>query len=157
MNIKILAVGKLGEKFWADAVSEYSKRLSRFCKFQIEEIPDLKNPDLSSEALCAKTVEKEGEAILQRVKDEMLVALCIEGKQMSSKSFCSIIEEASMKKGKLTFVIGGSLGLSQAVKDRADICLSMSEMTFPHNLARVMLVEQIYRAYTIINNQNYHK
>lgn len=157
MNIKILAVGKLNEKFWQDAMAEYSKRLSRYCSFTIEEIPDLKNPDLSSAALCRKTVEKEGEAILRRIKDESVVAMCIEGKQMPSGGLCKIIGDAAMKNGRLTFVIGGSLGLSDEVKNRADFRLSMSEMTFPHALARVMLTEQIYRAFTIINNHNYHK
>ena len=157
MKVKILAVGKTGEKFWSDAVAEYSKRLSRFCNFTIEEIPDLKNPDLSSTELCRKTIEKEGESILRRIKDEVVVALCIEGKQMKSEDLCSLIEDAAMKNGRLTFVIGGSLGLSDAVKNRADFRLSMSKMIFPHALARVMLAEQIYRAYTIMNNGNYHK
>ena len=157
MNVKILAVGKLNEKFWADALAEYSKRLSRYCTFSVEEIPDLKNPALSSGELCKKTVYKEGQSLLQKIKDEFVVALCIEGKQIPSEGLCGIIEKAAMKNGKLTFVIGGSLGLSEEVKMRADIRLSMSAMTFPHALARVMLAEQIYRAYTIINNGNYHK
>ena len=157
MKIRILAVGKLNEKFWNDAVSEYSKRLSGFCNFSIEEIPDLKNPDLSSKALCQITIDKEGEEILKRLKGEKYIALCVEGKEVTSEDLCTVIENAAMYGGKLNFVIGGSLGLSEKVKNGADMRLSMSRMTFPHALARVILTEQIYRAYTILNNQNYHK
>ena len=157
MRIKIIAVGKLKDKYLSDAAIEYTKRLSRFCKIDMIQIQDLKNPDLSSKSLCAETVNKEGKDILSKIKKEFVIALCIEGKKMSSKSFAGFIGETSMKNSDIAFVIGGSLGLSDEVKNRADFKLSLSDMTFPHGLSRIILLEQIYRAFKIAAGENYHK
>ena len=157
MRIKIIAVGKLKDKYFAEAVKEYEKRLSRFCKLEITELQDLKNPDLSSEALCLETINKEGRDILSKIKNEFVVALCIEGKKMSSEAFSKFIQDTTMKTSDITFVIGGSLGLSEEVKKRADYKLSLSDMTFPHGLSRVILLEQIYRGFKIAAGENYHK
>ena len=157
MKIKIVAVGKLKEKFWRDAENEYAKRLSRFCKFEIIELPDLKNPDLSSEALCLEVMKKEGKEILSKIKNEYVIAMCIEGRKVTSERFSEMLSEIPMRNPDITFVIGGSLGLSDEVKKRADMKLSMSDMTFPHALARVMLTEQIYRGFKILKGESYHK
>lgn len=157
MNIKIICVGKLKDKFFSDASKEYEKRLSRFCKCEIIEIPDRKNPDLSSEKLCLDVMAKEGTDILSKIKSEYVVALCIEGQKMGSERFAEKIESLKNSSGKITFVIGGSLGLSDEVKARADLMLSFSDMTFPHAVARVLLLEQIYRGFKIISGESYHK
>lgn len=157
MRIKIIAVGKLKEKYLSEAALEYEKRLSRFCKTEIVQLQDLKNPDLSSKALCLETINKEGRDILSRIKKEYVVALCVEGKKLSSEEFSGFIQSAAMKTPDITFVIGGSLGLSDEVKNRADFKLSLSDMTFPHGLSRVVLLEQIYRAFKIAAGENYHK
>ena len=157
MNIKIISVGKLKEKFWQDAAKEYEKRLSRYCKTEIIEIPDRKNPDLSSEKLCLEVMEKEGAEILSKIKNEYVIALCIEGKKLSSESLAEKIEEIKNTKGAVTFVIGGSLGLSKEVKERADFKLSFSDMTFPHAIAKVLLLEQVYKAFKINSGESYHK
>lgn len=157
MIIKIIAVGKLKEKCLKDACAEYEKRLSRFCKVNICEIPDLKNPDLTSNSLCQGVIKKEGKEILKKLTDGFTIALCIEGVQKTSLEFAEIIESAAMKKGKVNFLIGGSLGLSDEVKERADLMVSISKMTFPHGIARMLLLEQVYRGYKILSNENYHK
>ena len=157
MNIKIICVGKLKEKFLQEASKEYEKRLSRFCKLDIIEIADRKNPDLSSEKLCLEVMAKEGEDILSKIKNEFVIALCIEGKKLCSEQFAKNIENIKDNGGKLTFIIGGSLGLSEEVKRRADLKLSFSDMTFPHGIARVLLLEQIYRGFKIISGESYHK
>ena len=157
MRIKIIAVGKLKDKYLSDAALEYIKRLSRFCKVDIIQIQDLKNPDISSKSLCIETVNHEGKDILSKIKKEFVVALCIEGKKLSSESFAEFIVETSMKNPDIAFVIGGSLGLSDEVKNRADFKLSLSDMTFPHGLSRVILLEQIYRAFKIAAGESYHK
>lgn len=157
MRIKIIAVGKLKEKYLSEAALEYEKRLARFCKTEIVQLQDLKNPDLSSKALCLETINKEGRDILSRIKKEYVVALCVEGKKLSSEEFSGFIQSAAMKTPDITFVIGGSLGLSDEVKNRADFKLSLSDMTFPHGLSRVVLLEQIYRAFKIAAGENYHK
>ena len=157
MRIKIICVGKLKEKFMQQCCDEYIKRLSRFCKIEICEIPDRKNPDLSSEKLCIEVMEKEGADILSKIKNEYVIALCIEGKKLGSEGFAEKIENIMNESGSIAFIIGGSLGLSDEVKKRADFKMSMSDMTFPHQMARAMLLEQTYRAFKIISNESYHK
>ena len=157
MNIKIICVGKLKEKFLQDASKEYEKRISRFANLEIIEIPDRKNPDISSVKLCNEVMEKEGADILSKIKNEYVIALCIEGKNLTSEGFAEKIETLKNEGGKITFVIGGSLGLSPKVKERADFKLSFSDMTFPHGVARVLLTEQIYRGFKINSGESYHK
>ena len=157
MKIKIIAVGKLKDKFLREASGEFEKRLSRFCNLDIVEIADIKNPDLSSKALCDEVRQKEGKTILSKIKNEYVAAMCIEGKKLSSEKFAMLLRDCTMRTPDVTFVIGGSLGLSDEVKNRADIKLSVSDMTFPHGLFRVMLLEEIYRAFKINSGEDYHK
>ena len=156
MRINVVCVGKIKEKFYTQAVEEYSKRLSRYCKLDIVELPDEKTPDNASDIVNEQIKNKEGERILSAIKDDAYVcALAIEGKmlELSEKIERLGIEGTS----NITFVIGGSLGLADAVLKRADYKLSFSRMTFPHQLMRVILLEQIYRAYRIMKNEPYHK
>jgi 23S rRNA (pseudouridine1915-N3)-methyltransferase len=159
MNIEIACVGKIKEKFFRDAIDEYSKRLSRYCKLKIIEVSDEKTPDGASEALETQIKEKEGERLLKNIKDDAyVIVLAIDGKQLSSEELSAKIDSLGISgKSRITFVIGGSLGLSPAVMKRADYKLSFSPMTFPHQLMRVVLLEQIYRSYRIISNEPYHK
>jgi len=158
MNGAIICVGKLREKFYAGAAEEYLKRLSRFGRMEMIELSDLPEPPNASPAQCAQVMEKEGEMILSRVKPgDHVIALCIDGPQYESEKFARRMQENEMKGGRQVFIIGGSLGLSPAVIRRADEKLSLSKMTFPHQLARVMLLEQIYRACKINAGERYHK
>lgn len=158
LNVNIICIGNLKEKFFSDAVSEYSKRLSRYCKFSVKELQEEKTTDQSTSAVIEKTLSKEGERILSKIgKSDYVVAMCIEGKIISSEELSQKVEDISMHSGTVSFVIGGSWGLSDDVKKRADMKLSVSKMTFPHQLFRVMLCEQIYRAFTISANAKYHK
>jgi 23S rRNA (pseudouridine1915-N3)-methyltransferase len=159
MNITVITVGKIKEKYLRDAIDEYAKRLSRYCKLDIIEVSDEKTPDNASEKEELQIKEKEGEAILKYIKDSMfVVALAIEGKQLSSEELAAVIKDLGIKgDSNIAFVIGGSLGLSKAVLNRANYKLSFSKMTFPHQLMRVILLEQVYRGYRIINNEPYHK
>ena len=158
MNIKLIAVGKLKEKFFKEAVSEYSKRLSRFGKLEIAELADEKIPDNPSEKQIEMIKEKEGRAILSQLRENTyFIALCIEGKELSSEEFAEKLSSLSMQTGHITLAIGGSLGLSDEVKKRADMHLSFGRMTLPHQLMRVVLLEQIYRAFKINANESYHK
>lgn len=158
-SVKITAVGKLKDKFYSDASEEYLKRLKAYCKCEIIEIPQTVLPDSPAEGEINSALEKEGEQILKKIPSSSLViAMCIEGKQYSSEKLAKLISDAGVNgKSSLVFIIGGSFGLSEKVKKRADIRISMSEMTFPHRLARVMLLEQIYRAYSINAGTKYHK
>ena len=157
INVRIVAVGGLKESYLREAFAEYEKRLRRFCSFQLCEISESRLSDSPSEKEIAKALETEGKAILKECRGSVF-AMCIEGKSFSSVGFAQRISSAAAEGGShVTFVIGSSFGLSDEVKKSADIRLSMSEMTFPHQLARVMLTEQIYRAFTIINNRKYHK
>ena len=150
MRINVVCVGKIKEKFYTQAVEEYSKRLSRYCKLDIVELPDEKTPDNASDIVNEQIKNKEGERILSAIKDDAYVcALAIEGKMLDSVELSGT--------SNITFVIGGSLGLADAVLKRADYKLSFSRMTFPHQLMRVILLEQIYRAYRIMKNEPYHK
>lgn len=159
MGITIIAVGKMKEKFYREAIMEYTKRLSRYCKLVITEVPDEKTPDHASITETEKIKEKEGQRILNYVKeDAFLIALEIQGKEFDSVGFAEKIELLGIQgKSNLVFVIGGSLGLHESVLKRADELLSFSEMTFPHQLMRVILLEQLYRGYRIINHEPYHK
>lgn len=159
MNITILSVGKIKEKYLTDAIKEYSKRLSRYCKLEILELPDEQTPDKAGEALELQIKQKEGQRILKTIKDDAyVIALAIEGQKLTSEKFAKNLENlAIQRKSHIVFVIGGSLGLAPDVLKRADQLLSFSDMTFPHQLMRVILLEQIYRCYRIINHEPYHK
>ena len=159
MKITLITVGKIKEKYLKDAIAEYSKRLSRYCKLEIVEVADEKTPDGASENVERQIREKEGQRILAQIKDGAYVlALAIEGKMLSSEELAGKIQKLGVEgKGHLVFVIGGSLGLSKEVMDRADYALSFSKMTFPHQLMRVILLEQIYRGFKIIAGEPYHK
>lgn len=158
MKITVACVGKIKEKYFTDAVSEYSKRLSRYVTLNIAEVADEKAPENMSEAQMEQVKETEGERLLKVIKDGLVVALAIDGKKMTSEAFAGFISD-NMVRGvsHITFVIGGSLGLSNSVLKRADFKLSFSDMTFPHQLMRVVLLEQIYRGYRIMKNEPYHK
>ena len=159
MKITILCVGKIKEKYFTGAIEEYSKRLSRYCKLEIIEVADEKTPDGASEALEEQIKAKEAERILSTIKDNTLVCtLEIMGKRLTSEAFADWINQAAISgKSSICFVIGGSLGLHESVTKRADYHLSFSDMTFPHQLMRVILSEQIYRAFRIISGEPYHK
>lgn len=159
MRITICTVGKIKEKFYRDAIAEYSKRLGRYCKLDIVEVEDEKTPDNAGEALAAAIKEKEGQRILAHIKDDSyVIALTIEGNKLDSVKLSQKLENLGIQGiSHITFVIGGSLGLSEQVKKRADYELSFSDMTFPHQLMRVILLEQIYRSYRIMKNEPYHK
>ena len=159
IKVTIIAVGKLKEKFFLGAVAEYEKRLSRFIKLQTVEIEPARLSDNPSSAEIASALENEGNRILKAIpSDAYVTAMCIEGKQMTSEELSAdISERAANGSGNRVFIIGGSYGLSDAVKKRADARMSMSKMTFPHKLARVMLLEQIYRAFMIESGGTYHK
>ena len=157
--MNIICVGNLKEKYWREACEEYAKRLGAFCKFGIVELPESRLPKSYSDADIAKVIETEGERILAKLAPGgFVVAMCIEGKELSSPALAAQLERIAVNgRSRVDFVIGGSYGLSQAVKARADLRLSMSPMTFPHQLARVMLCEQIYRAFSINADTKYHK
>ena len=159
MKITVLCVGRLKEKYLIDALNEYKKRLCAFAKVEVTEVEDEKTPDKASEATNEKIKDTEGKRLQKYIKDDALVvALAIEGKQMTSEEFADFIDKTGVNgTGHIIFIIGGSLGLSKEVLDRADVKLSFSKMTFPHQLMRVILMEQIYRGYKIISNQPYHK
>lgn len=158
MTINIICVGKIKEDYFSKAAAEFEKRLSRFCSINIIQIPDKSIPDNPSEAECRAVLNKEGEQILKKIgKSDIVIAMCIEGKNLSSEEFAAKLSDFQMQSSTIDFVIGGSLGLSDEVKKRADFKLSMSRMTFPHRIARLMLEEQIYRAFKILSNEIYHK
>ena len=159
MKITLVTVGKIKEKFFEDAIKEYSKRLSRYCKLEILQVADEKTPEGASEAVESQIKEKEGQRNLSLIRDDAyVIALAIEGKMLDSEELAERIEKLGVSGiSQIVFVIGGSLGLSAQVMKRADYALSFSRMTFPHQLMRVVLLEQIYRSYRIMNHQPYHK
>lgn len=159
MKITILSVGKSKEKYWNDAIAEYAKRLSRYCKLELVEVADEKTPDGASEKLEDQIKRKEGQRVLDKIPaDAYVLALAIEGKMPDSVGLSRKLERLGIEgKSHLVFVIGGSLGLAKEVLDRADEKISFSAMTFPHQLMRVILLEQIYRSYRIMNGEPYHK
>lgn len=160
IKINIICIGKIKEKYFTDAISEYAKRLTAFCKFSVVELAEEKirnnNPNQSE---ISEVIEAEGDRILKKIASgDYVVAMCIEGKQLSSEELSAMIDNTAITgKSTIDFIIGGSYGLSKAVKSRADFKLSMSKMTFPHQMARMVLSEQIYRAFEISTNGKYHK
>lgn len=159
MKITIISVGKIKEKYLKDAIAEYAKRLGKYCRLEIIEVADEKTPDQASEAVEEGIRAKEAERILKNIKDDMyVITLEIQGKMLTSEELADKIETLGIQgKSSIAFVIGGSIGLGKAVLDRSDFALSFSRMTFPHQLMRVILLEQIYRGFRIINREPYHK
>ena len=159
MKITLITVGQIKEKYLRDAIGEYSKRLSRYCKLEVVEVADEKTPDNASETVENQIRQKEAERILKHIKDDSyVITLEINGKMLDSPGLAEKIENLGTKgESHLTFVIGGSIGLGEEVLKRSDFGLSFSKMTFPHQLMRVILLEQIYRSFRIINGEPYHK
>ena len=159
IHIKLICVGKMRERFYLDAFAEYQKRLQSYCRFELCEIPEQRLPEAPGEKEIAAALEREAEEIRRAIpEDAYTVALCVEGRQMPSEGMAALIAERERSgKPKLCFIIGGSFGLSEALKRACANRLSMSEMTFPHHLARVMLIEQIYRGFKINEGARYHK
>ena len=159
MKITLITVGKIKEKYLKDAIAEYSKRLSKYCKLEIIEVPDEKTPDNASAVVEDNIRAKEAERILKHIKeDAYVITLEILGKQMSSEELANQIEQLGVTGiSHIVFVIGGSIGLGQDVLKRSNFAISFSRMTFPHQLMRVILLEQVYRSYRIINGEPYHK
>lgn len=159
LAVKLICVGKMREKFYIDAFGEYSKRLGAYCRFECIEFAEQRLPDAPSQKEIDAALEKECAEIMKNIpQDAYVIAMCVEGGQMPSEELARLIERQILSgRSKLCFLIGGSFGLSPTVKKRADLRLSMSQMTFPHHLARVMLAEQIYRAFKISEGSRYHK
>ena len=159
MKITVITVGKIKEKYLRDAIAEYAKRLSRYCKLEIVEVADEKTPDQASETVEEQIRDKEGERILKYIRDDMyVITLEIGGKMVSSEELADKINMLGIRgQSSVAFVIGGSIGLGREVLKRSDYALSFSKMTFPHQLMRVILLEQVYRSYRIINREPYHK
>ncbi len=159
MNISVICVGKLKERYWTDAVGEYSKRLKSYCNLEIVELKESRLPDKAGPAEEQAVKEAEGEEILKKIRSGVyVVTLEVKGRMLSSEKLAEKVEKLAVDGvSNLVFVIGGSFGLSEAVSRRADFKLSFSEMTFPHQMMRVILLEQLYRSFKIIRNETYHK
>lgn len=159
MKITVLTVGKIKEKYLRDAITEYTKRLSHYCKLEIIEVADEKTPDNASENAEEMIRQKEAERLLKYIReDAYLITLEIGGKQLTSEEFSEKIEKLGIQgTSHIIFVIGGSIGIGKAVLEKSDYALSFSKMTFPHQLMRVILLEQIYRGYRIMSGEPYHK
>ena len=159
MKIKLVTVGKLKEKYLKDGIAEYMKRLNRFCKMEMIELADEKTPDKASDLENQQILEKEGNKILAKINErEFVIALAIEGNQFPSEKFSQLMMDTTVHGfSYITFVIGGSLGLSPAVKKRANLLMSFGKLTLPHQLMRLVLIEQIYRAFMIQQGSPYHK
>lgn len=159
MKIKIICVGKLKEKYLKDGILEYTKRLSRFCKIEIIEVNDEKIPDNASKSQEDIVIKNEGEKILKHIqKGEYIISLCVEGKNISSTDLADNLKSITLSgNSTIAFIIGGSLGIDEKIKNMSDYKLSFSKMTFPHQLMRLILLEQIYRAFKINSNEEYHK
>lgn len=158
-KVTLITVGKIKERYLRDAIAEYTKRLSKYCKLEIVETADEKTPEQASEAVEEQIRDKEAERILKYVKEDgYLITLEIKGKQLTSEEFSVKLQKLGVQgRSHIIFVIGGSIGLGRAVLERSDYALSFSKMTFPHQLMRVILLEQIYRSYRIMNREPYHK
>ncbi len=158
LNIRLICVGKLGQRFLSDGCAEYEKRIAPFAKLTIVELAETKQRD-EGEAGEKRVIEDESARILTKLDKprEQVVAMCVEGEQLSSPQLAQLLENAARESGAISFIIGGSLGLSDELKSRADKRLSVSKMTLPHQLARLVLLEQLYRACTINNHVKYHK
>ena len=158
LTVRILCVGKCKEKYWREACAEYGKRLSAFCRFEVLEVDEERLPERPSKAQIESGLEQEGKRLLQKAGSTPIVALCIEGKELSSPQLAQYVERAAVNgASSLAFVIGGSYGLAERLKGESWVKLSMSPMTFPHHLARVMVLEQVYRAFQIAAGTRYHK
>lgn len=159
LNVTILAVGKIKEKFLSDAIDEYSKRLGRYCRLEIIRVKDDPTPDNPTDKERDIVLKREGERLIEKIpKGAYIIPLCIEGKQKSSEEFAKIMSDIpSGGKSEVVFIIGSSMGLWDRIKDMADIKLSFSKMTFPHQLMCVILLEQLYRAFNISGGGKYHK
>ncbi len=159
MEIRILSVGKIKEKYLTEGIKEYGKRLSRYCKLSFFQVPDEKTPDRASDALQTQIKDTEGERLMKHIREQdYVIALAIEGEMLDSVELSKRIERLGVEgKSSLVFVIGGSLGLSEVLLKRADMKLSFSKMTFPHQLMQMILLEQIYRGFRIMNHEPYHK
>ena len=158
LNIHIVCIGKVKESYLKDAISECSKRLSKYCKLTILELPDEKIPDKLNESLANEIKEKESNAILNHIKkDSYIICLDLTGKEFSSEDFSKNLENLSLQTSHITFVIGGSLGLSSEILKKAHQKICFSKMTFPHQLIRVFLLEQIFRGFKISNGETYHR
>jgi 23S rRNA (pseudouridine1915-N3)-methyltransferase len=159
LSINIICVGRMRESHYISAFSEYSKRLTPYCKFELTELPELRLPQNPSQAEIDSGLAVEALDIEKHISSgAYVIAMCVEGKQLSSSEFASMFQKcANTGKSRICFVVGSSFGLSDSIKSRSDLCLSMSAMTFPHHLARVMLAEQIYRSIMINEGSKYHK
>lgn len=159
LNIKFICVGKLRERFYIDAFNEYARRLSAYCKFECAELNETKLGDKPSDKEIENALVRESADIEKAIpKDAYVIAMCVGAKQLKSEELAQKINSLALSgRGKICFIIGGSFGMAESVKLRADMRLGMSEMTFPHHLARVMLTEQIYRSFKIIEGSRYHK
>lgn len=159
MSVRMICVGKLREPFYRDAFAEYAKRLGGYCRFECTELQEVRLPDQPSAGEIAAALDKEADLVVKSMlQGSYIVALCVEGRKLSSEDLASVLRaRESSGKPKICFVIGSSYGLSDKIKRSADLCLSMSDMTFPHHLARVMLAEQIYRGFKINEGSSYHK
>ena len=158
LHINVICVGKIKESFFRDAILEYSKRLSRFCNLAISELQEEKIPEKASEKIEQEIKEKEGQNIISHIKkDSYVIALDLTGKELDSVALSQKIENLSISNSSITFIIGGSLGLPKQVLNSCNEKLCFSKMTFPHQLIRIFLLEQIYRAFKIANNETYHK
>lgn len=159
MDIRILSVGKIKEKYLTDGIQEYAKRLGRYCKLSFYQAADEKTPDKASDAMNEQIKKTEGDRLLKQIREQdYVVALAIDGKMLDSIELSQLVGRLGVEgKSSVCFVIGGSLGLSQEVLSRADFKLSFSKMTFPHQLMQLVLLEQIYRSYRILNGEPYHK
>jgi 23S rRNA (pseudouridine1915-N3)-methyltransferase len=159
INLSIIAIGRLKEKYLTEGVEEYAKRISKYAKLEIIELPDERNPSNDSLSEITKMIDTEGELILAKIpKDAFVITLEIEGAMLSSEALSSLIDKTTQyQSNRIIFIIGGSHGLSEPVKNRTDMALSFSKMTFPHQLMRLILIEQIYRSLSILNHTSYHK
>ena len=158
MKIKIISVGKIKERYLVEGIEEYAKRLSRYCNLELVEVPDEKTPENLSEKDKEKVKEIEGKRILEKINNEYIISLAIKGKTFSSEELASkIMDITTYSSSNICFVIGGSLGLSKEVLNKSNLKLSFSKMTFPHQLMKLILLEQIYRSFRINNNEPYHK
>ena len=158
LKIKVISVGKIKEKSLKNLIDEYLKRLSRFTKIKTIEIADLPVPENPSKSEIENVINKEAKEIIKHISAKSyVISLCIEGKKCTSVDLSRMLTNIQNRYSEITFIIGSSFGLSEEVKVKSDYKLSMSDMTFPHNIAKLMLIEQIYRGFKINNNENYHK
>lgn len=158
MNVKFITLGTLKEAYWRDAAAEYEKRLGAFCRFEMVQLKEERISDNPSENEIKNALSKEADRILAEIPPKAYcVAMCVEGKQLSSEELAQKVDEVALERGNICFIIGSSFGLSEQVKQRADMRLSVSKLTFPHQLMRVVLLETVYRAFNISKGTKYHK